>query len=171
MLYLLLAALIVAADQLVKNWASLNLPGRGSVDFIPGIVNFYYAENTGAAFSMLKDMRWLFIGVSIIAAIVIAYLILAKKIRSVWGLIPLAMVLGGAVGNLIDRIFVGYVVDMFEFSFVRFAIFNVADIFVTCGGVLFCLYYLINEMRPSASAEAEDAAPAIEEPGGDGHAD
>lgn len=145
MLYLLLAALIIAGDQAVKHWAALNLQDQGSVGFIPGLINFFYAENTGAAFSMLREMRWLFIGVSLIAAGVIVYIILAKKVRSVWGLIPLSMVLGGAIGNLIDRIFVGYVVDMFEFAFVRFAIFNVADMFITVGGVLFCIYYLIAE--------------------------
>ena len=145
MLYLLLAVIIVAADRLTKNWAVLNLRGRGTVDFVPGILNLYYAENTGAAFSMLRNQRWLFIGVSIIAVIVIIYIILFKKIKSVWGLLPLSLVLGGAIGNLIDRIFKGYVVDMFEFAFVRFAIFNIADIFVTVGGVMFCIYYLYSE--------------------------
>jgi len=155
MLYLLLAAIIVAADQAVKSWAVANLQGRGAVDFIPGLINFYYAENTGAAFSMLRNMRWLFIGVSIIASIAIMYVILARKVKSPWGLIPLSMVLGGAVGNLIDRIFAGYVVDMFEFSFVRFAIFNVADMFVTVGGVIFCVYYVFTETRSIAKKSGE----------------
>jgi signal peptidase II len=160
MLYFLLAAIIVAADQAVKNWSVLNLQGRGSVEFIPGLVNFYYAENTGAAFSILRNMRWFFIGVSIIASIIIVYVILTRKVKSVWGLIPLGMVLGGAIGNLIDRIFVGYVVDMFEFSFVRFAIFNVADIFVTVGGVLFCIYYIITETRViGKSSDAPEVPP------------
>jgi len=160
MLYLLLAAVIVAGDQAVKSWAVANLRGRGAVDFIPGFIHFYYAENTGAAFSMLRDMRWLFIGVSILASIVIIYIILAKKIKSFWGLLPLSMILGGAVGNLIDRIFVGHVVDMFEFSFVRFAIFNVADIFVTAGGVLFCLYYIVSETRSMKAKDDGDPRPA-----------
>ena len=155
MLYLLLAAIIVAADRLAKNWAVLNLRGRGTVDFVPGILNLYYAENTGAAFSILRNQRWLFIGVSIIAVIVIIYIILFKKIKSVWGLLPLSLVLGGAIGNLIDRIFKGYVVDMFEFAFVRFAIFNIADIFVTDGGVLFCIYYLYSETVKMKEPQAQ----------------
>ncbi|MGI6578588.1 MAG: signal peptidase II [Eubacteriales bacterium] len=158
MLYLLLAVIIAVTDQLVKNWAVLNLRGRGTVEFVPGILNFYYAENTGAAFSILRNQRWLFISVSIIAVIVIIYIILFKKIRSVWGLLPLSMVLGGAVGNLIDRIANGYVVDMFEFAFVRFAIFNVADIFVTVGGILFCIYYLYAETVKLKKSEAFAAA-------------
>jgi signal peptidase II len=164
MLYLLLAAIIVALDQIVKRWASGNLQGLGTVEFIPGILNFRYAENTGAAFSMLKDMRWLFISVSIIASAVIVYIILARKIRSVWGLLPLSMVLGGAVGNLIDRIFAGYVVDRFEFAFVRFAIFNVADMFVTVGGILFIAYYVLAEVRAIKKAIKEPEAV----PGADG---
>lgn len=113
---------------------------------------------------MLKDMRWLFISVSIIASAVIVYIILARKIRSVWGLLPLSMVLGGAVGNLIDRIFAGYVVDMFEFAFVRFAIFNVADMFVTVGGILFIAYYVLAEVRAIKKAIKEPEAV----PGADG---
>jgi len=165
MLYLLLAVIIAVADQLVKHWAVLNLRGRGTVEFIPGILNLFYAENTGAAFSMLRNQRWLFISVSVIAVIAIIYIILLRKIRSVWGLLPLSMVLGGAVGNLIDRIFTGYVVDMFEFAFIRFAIFNVADIFVTVGGVMFCIYYLYTETVNLRKSEAFSGAKGTGEAG------
>jgi signal peptidase II len=147
MLYLLFSALIVIADQIVKRWAVLNLKGQGTKDFIPGILNLYYAENTGAAFSILRDQRWIFIIVSILASLVMVYIVLSKRIDSPLGLVPLSMVLGGAVGNLIDRIYAGFVVDMFEFAFIRFAIFNVADIFITVGGVLFCVYYLYSETK------------------------
>lgn len=154
MLYLLFSVAIVIVDQIVKNQAVINLRGRGTIEFIPGILNLYYAENTGAAFSILRDQRWIFIVVSTLASLAIAYLIISKRIRSPLGLIPLSMVLGGAVGNLVDRIFAGYVVDMFEFAFVRFAIFNVADIFITVGGVLFCVYYLYSETRNMKKADA-----------------
>ncbi len=158
MLYLLLAGLIVVADQLLKIWAVQNLQGQGSVDMIPGLMNFYYAENTGAAFSMLKNMRWPLAAISAVAVAVIIYIILSKQVTSKWGLLPLGMVLGGAVGNLVDRVLHGYVVDMLEFSFVRFAIFNLADVFVTVGGALFCIYYIATEialMRKSSSERAE----------------
>lgn len=162
MLYLFFSAVIVIADQIVKRWAVINLKGQGTIDFIPGILNLYYAENTGAAFSILKDQRWVFIVVSIIASLFISYLIISKKISSPLGLIPLSMVLGGAVGNLIDRIYAGFVVDMFEFAFVRFAIFNVADIFITVGGILFCIYYLYDETRNMKKVADENTSADID---------
>lgn len=147
MLYMLLAALIVLADQLLKNWAVHNLQGAGSVKLIPGILNLYYAENTGAAFSMFRDMRWTLSIVSVAAVGLILYIILSKKFPGKVATLSLCMILGGAVGNLIDRVFNGFVVDMLEFAFIRFAIFNLADVFVTCGGVLFCAYYIILETK------------------------
>jgi len=146
MLYILFSALIVAVDQLVKYWAANALQGAGQVEFIPRLLNFRYAENTGAAFSMFSGRREILIVISIVASAVIVWYMLSSKTMSRFGKLSLAMVLGGAVGNMIDRIFTGYVVDYFEFAFVRFAIFNVADIFITVGGGLFVLWFLIDEV-------------------------
>ncbi|MDL2288065.1 signal peptidase II [Oscillospiraceae bacterium OttesenSCG-928-F05] len=145
MIYFLISALIVGADQLVKYFAVERLVGAGPVTLIPGVIQLRYAENTGAAFGILKDQRWLFIVITVLAVVAIIYLIAAKKFPSKPAMWSLAMILGGAVGNWIDRVRQGFVVDMLEFTFMNFAIFNVADIFVTVGGVLFCICLLKTE--------------------------
>lgn len=106
----------------------------------PGLFHFTHLRNEGMSFSMFEGGRWVFV---IITFAVIAFCLVAmakKWIDHPFGLISLSCVLGGAVGNLIDRIRWGWVVDMIEVEFVRFAVFNVADIFVVCGGIAFCIY-------------------------------
>lgn len=95
-------------------------------------------ENKGAAFSLFWGKTWFFILVSVVViALLTFYLIRYRSQESIWLRIAIASILGGAIGNLIDRILYGYVVDMINPLFVRFAVFNVADIFVTCGTILF----------------------------------
>ena len=127
-----LAAAVVAADQLVK-WLSSAL-GR-DVILIPGVLNFTYAENTGMAFSMLSGHSWL-LGVFSAAAIALGWWILKGYRLGPVSRIAAMLMLGGAVGNMIDRVLRGYVVDMFEVLFMEFAIFNVADAALTVGTVL-----------------------------------
>ncbi len=143
MIYFIISALIVLLDQASKYFMSIQLsPGEMS-ELIPGFIRLAYVENTGAAFSFLRDMRWVLVGVSLVVIVLLIIVMVryGKKISPV-GRIALASVLGGAFGNLIDRAFFGYVVDFFEFEFVHFAVFNVADIFITVGGIVFCIYYL-----------------------------
>ena len=143
LIYFIIAALIVMLDQASKYFLSMQLSHGETVQLIPGIINMIYVENTGAAFSFLSDMRWVLVSVSAIAVVLLAILLIryGSKMKLL-GSLSLACVLGGAIGNLIDRALFGYVVDFFEFAFVRFAIFNVADIFITVGGIVFCLYYI-----------------------------
>lgn len=159
MLYLVIAAAVVLLDQLSKFYMTRYLAG-GSAPFIPGLVRLVYVENSGAAFSMLSNRRWILVAVSSLAAVLIL-LALFRYRQHVGrpGCLALAFVLGGAVGNLIDRVLFGYVVDFFEFEFVRFAVFNVADIFITLGGIAFLLFYLLapgekNEKGASPAGEA-----------------
>ncbi len=143
MIYFIISALIVLLDQASKYFMSMHLSSDKTAELIPGVIRLAYVENTGAAFSFLRDMRWVLVGVSLVV-IVLLVLLLARygsKIKPV-GRLALACVLGGAFGNLIDRALFGYVVDFFEFEFVRFAVFNVADMFITVGGIVFCIYYL-----------------------------
>ncbi len=146
MIYFIISALIVLLDQVSKYFLSLQLSPGETVQLIPGVINMIYVENTGAAFSFLSDMRWLLISISSIAVILLVVLLIrfGSKMKPI-GRIALASVLGGAVGNLIDRAFFGYVADFFEFAFISwFAVFNVADIFITVGGIGFCIYYLFS---------------------------
>ena len=145
MIYFIIAALIVLLDQVSKYFLSIQLADGQTLQLIPGVINMVYVENTGAAFSFLSDMRWILVSVSAIAIVLLVILLMryGRRMKPL-GSLSLAFVLGGAFGNLIDRALFGYVVDFFEFAFVRFAVFNVADIFITVGGVAFCLYYLFS---------------------------
>lgn len=143
MIYFIIAAFIVMLDQIVKYCITLNMGPGITAPLIPGIIRLAYHENTGAAFSFLSDMRWVLVGVSgVVIILLVAGMIRYRDIISPTGKLALAAVLGGAVSHLLDRAILGYVVDFFEFEFVRFAIFDVADCFITVGGIVFCIWYL-----------------------------
>ncbi len=130
-----IAAVVLGLDQLTKALASKYLMDAGSVVLIPGVLGLRYAENTGMAFSLLSGRGWL-LGLLSAALIGAAWLLLRR-----YRLGPLAesaamLMLGGAVGNMVDRFATGYVVDMLEVLLFRFAIFNLADVALTVGAVL-----------------------------------
>ena len=134
--------LLVILDQAVKYLVKINIPLGGSVPFLPGILGLTHIHNEGAAFSMLTGARWFFVVLTVVFLVFGLWVLWKKKLRNPLGIWSWVLVLAGAAGNLIDRCLYGYVVDMFEVQFMRFAIFNVADIFVVVGGILFCVYYL-----------------------------
>ena len=137
----LIVVLIVAADRFSKLWMTDFLSAHnGYFELWPKVFNLKYLENTGAAFGMLKDARWFFIAVTVLA--VIAAIVYSVKERRGMGWllkISIAMIVGGAIGNLIDRIISGIVVDFFYFELINFAVFNVADSFVTIGAILLAI--------------------------------
>ena len=143
MLYYLLAILLVVIDQLVKLWVRGSIPLGQSVPFIPGLMDLTYAQNTGAAFSSFSGLTGALAVVSLAASVGLAWMIWKKIFPGRLGQISLSLVLAGAVGNLIDRVFLGFVTDMFETTFINFAVFNVADICVTVGGALVICYALL----------------------------
>lgn len=133
-----IALIILAADQAVKQLArSLT----GPVTLIPGVLAFTYAENTGMAFSLLSGRSWL-LGLMSAAVIFIGWLILRRYHLGTMASVAAMLILGGAVGNMIDRLLTGYVVDMFEVLLFRFAIFNVADAALTIGCLLMAISLL-----------------------------
>ena len=152
-LYFLTAAAIVGLDQLVKHLVVQKIALNGVVKVIPGLIHLTHVHNTGAAFSMLSGQRWPLLVLTGVCILVVVLVLLKAKLPKTanWAL---AMVLGGAVGNLIDRVAQGYVVDMFEVEFMRFAVFNVADIFVVCGGILLCLWLLLTWKKPEEKTDA-----------------
>ena len=151
-LYFIFAAAIAAGDQFFKFWIVENIEMFGYMKLIPGVVHLTHIHNTGAAFSMLADMRWLLIGVSAAAVVVIAVYIIKAEL-GVLGKLSAAAVLGGAIGNLIDRAMLGYVVDMFEVEFMEYAIFNVADCFIVVGGIVFVICYIAQTVREEKAAK------------------
>jgi signal peptidase II len=145
MIYFILAGLIVLLDQVSKFLLSTSMTLGGTSELIPGFIRLTYVHNTGAAFSFLSDMRWLLVAVTFIVLVVIVYILIRYGAKlGLIGRLGLSFILGGALSNFIDRAIFGYVADFFEFEFVRFAVFNVADIFITVGGIGFCLYYLFH---------------------------
>ena len=134
-----IAPVVVAADQLVK-WLSIRL--TESVTLIPGVMDFTYVENTGMAFSMLSGHTWL-LGIISVVCIVLGWWVLRRYRLGAWSRIGAMLMLGGAVGNMIDRLFRGYVVDMFETLFVNFAVFNVADAALTVGVIMMIISLLL----------------------------
>lgn len=142
MLYYILAAVLVVIDQLVKLWVRASIPLGQSTPFLPGLMDLTYIQNTGAAFSSFSSLTWLLALVSLIASAAVAVLMARKLFTRPLGQLSLALILAGAVGNLIDRALLGFVTDMFATSFMNFAVFNVADICVVVGGILMVLYVL-----------------------------
>lgn len=149
MLYFILAILVVMADQIVKYLTTIQFGLGGHLDLIPNVLRITYVRNPGIAFSFLADKSWaptVITVVTIIAALAIIVIMIKAKI-SAFGKVSLAFVLGGAVGNILDRLILGYVVDMIEPRFINFAVFNVADIFICVGGAMLIIY-LIFMYRP-----------------------
>lgn len=133
--YAWIAALTVIADQIVK----LLVQGlTGPVTLIPGLLGLKYAQNTGMAFSMFSGKSWL-LGLLSGALIALGWWVLRRYRLGRWSRAAAMLMLGGAVGNMIDRLLRGYVVDMFEVLAFRFAIFNVADAALTVGCALMAL--------------------------------
>lgn len=145
----LLAAGIVAVDQFTKYLTVSNIALHQNVPFLPGVLSFTYAQNTGAAFSMFQGQQWLFAIIFAVFTGVLIWLYAKKAIpfsKLEW--FCLAAIYGGGLGNMIDRIRFGYVIDMIKTDFVNFPIFNVADSFITCGCILliFSLFALNKEL-------------------------
>lgn len=144
---MIMIVLIIAFDQITKYFASLKLADGSIAKFIPGVVQFKYAENTGMAFSILSGARWVFIALTVVVCVGVFYYLFSNRCKSLWLYWSLGVILSGGIGNLIDRIRFGYVVDFIEPTFVNFAIFNIADCAVTCGAVVLVGYLLYDAFK------------------------
>ena len=143
--------LLIVLDQLVK-WTIVSNIKLGEVKgFIPSIMSLTYLQNTGAAFSILENQQWLF---TIITLLVIGGAIwyLIKNIKgSFWLISGLTLTIAGGLGNFIDRLRQGFVVDMFQVDFINFAVFNVADTYLTFGVLIMLLVIIKEETNGSES--------------------
>lgn len=143
----LFVAAIVALDQITKALTVAHIPLGEEIPLIPEVLRLTYVRNTGAAFSMLGGARWFFLVLVAVFLAGEAWLIKKKILTNPVELWALAAVTGGAIGNAIDRALTGEVVDMIEPLFVKFAVFNVADCFITCGAILLAVYVLFFERK------------------------
>lgn len=137
LIYLPAVAAVVAADQWLKAWVVEHIPlDTGTLPLLPGIVHLSHIRNTGAAFSMLKGGRVFFLLLLAVFTVFVVRAMRTRFLESSFDCWVAALALGGALGNGIDRFIQGYVVDMFALEFMRFAIFNVADIALClCAGL------------------------------------
>ena len=144
MKYILLSAALVGADQWLKAWATANLTLRGEwLPLLGKILGLRLTHNYGAAWSSFSGQRLLLIALPIAIIAAVIYLLAKKIVRHPMGTLACALVLAGGVGNLIDRVFVGYVVDMLYFPFwTSYPTFNIADICIVVGAILGSIYYL-----------------------------
>ena len=145
MLYVLFgaaAAGLLALDQWLKAWITQNLPLGEAMPLIPKFVELRTVHNYGAAWSSFSGQRWLLIAVTALIMAAVVFLLVRRIVRHPLGICACALILCGGVGNLIDRVRMGYVVDMFNFLFMDYPVFNVADICVVCGAAVGAVYYL-----------------------------
>lgn len=132
--YCLFAGAVVAADQLTKYLVVANIPLYGEVPFLPGVLGLTYVQNTGAAFSSFQGMQWLFGVIFLLFTLAVLWEYFKKPMPfSVFERWCIAGIYAGGLGNMLDRLRLGYVVDMLKTEFMDFPVFNVADCFITCG--------------------------------------
>lgn len=171
MWYAIVAILILIADQGLKYWVTLNIPlDTGHVTLIPGVLELTNIHNNGAAFSILQHApHWIFVIFTVVFAAIAVFCLRRNVVHGKVGRWSVVLVLAGAVGNCIDRILSGYVVDMFNFLFVRFAVFNLADIFIVVAGIALCLHVIFYRgdgsegepaPKPARKPREKAAAPA-----------
>lgn len=136
-----LIVILILLDQLAKHEALLHLKNKESISLISGVLQLSYVENRGMAFGMLEGRQLLFVGMCVVFCIALIWLFIRipKNRYYLPLLVTGAVLFGGAAGNFIDRIVRGYVVDFIYFSLIDFPVFNLADIYVVCGGIVLVL--------------------------------
>lgn len=163
MLYAIAAALVLVLDQGLKYFVTLKIAlNDGVMSLIPGVMSLVNIHNSGMAFGALSEagFRWCFVVIAAVFAMVVTYLLATGKVKKRATCWLLVLIAAGGLGNAIDRALYGYVVDMFHPDFIDFAVFNVADIFVTVCGILLCVSLILPEKKAEDTAEA----PAVETP-------
>ena len=137
----LFAGLIVAADQFTKYLTVSNIPLHGHMDMMPGFLGLTYVQNTGAAWSSFEGMIWLFTLIFVVLTAAIVWEFSKNRMGfTTFERWCIAAIYGGGLGNMIDRLRLGYVVDMIQTEFMNFPVFNVADCFITCGCILLMIH-------------------------------
>ncbi|MFB0763509.1 signal peptidase II [Enterococcus faecalis] len=143
--YFLISALLVGLDQWSKYLTVQNISLGETKEFIPGFLSLTYLRNTGAAWSLLEGKMIFFYVITVIVSVVIIYLLIKNYKKSIWYSVGLSFVLAGAIGNFIDRVRLGYVVDMLQTDFMNFPIFNVADSTLVVGVICIFIYLILDE--------------------------
>ena len=139
----LLAAALLGLDQWLKHYVTVNIPLGEAQPLLPGVVELRTVHNYGAAWSSFSGMRWVLVVVTSLIVLAAAFVLIRGIVRHPLGVVAGCLIISGGLGNIIDRVRLGYVVDMFHFVFwPSYPVFNVADICVICGVILAAIYYL-----------------------------
>lgn len=163
MFSLIAILMILIADQAVKAWTVSHLAVGDTAPLLPGAVELLRLHNYGAAWSSFAGMRWFLIALTSALMLFLAVLLLRRIVRHPLGRTALTLILAGGIGNLIDRVRLGYVVDMFNLQFMDYPVFNVADICVVGGVILFVIYYLfLYEKTDSKKARERERVKAAD---------
>ncbi len=158
MIYIIVAIMVIAADIITKIIAENSLMPVGTIPIIKDIIHLTYVENRGIAFGMFSGGRIIFIIVSLFVLAILGVVIYKEKeeLRSRWMKTGGVLIFGGAIGNLIERIYKGYVVDFIDFRIIDFPVFNIADIAVCTGAALLVIHFLFTEDKVSETTETEE---------------
>ena len=140
-------AILIVLDQLVKSYVVQNIALGEVKTWIPNLVSLTYLQNRGAAFSILQDQQLLFAVITLVVVVGAIWYLHKHMEDSLWMVLGLTLIIAGGLGNFIDRISQGFVVDMFHLDFINFAIFNVADSYLTVGVIVLLLAMLKEEMN------------------------
>ncbi len=145
-IFIIVASIIL--DRLTKYLAVKFLAGLPTLPIIKNVIHLTYTRNTGAAFSIFSGKTMYLALFTLVVVVALTFFLISQKKKNPdkkMYLYSIAMIIGGAIGNMIDRFFLGYVVDFIDFTLINFAVFNVADIFITIGGILFCICLIFDK--------------------------
>lgn len=142
LIYYLLILILVLFDQFSKFWVVSNLDLHVTYPMIDSVLSLFYLHNDGAAWGILSGQMWLFYLITVAVLVVLVYLLHHDGRQHPLAALSFALIIAGAIGNFIDRLRLGYVVDMFKLEFIDFPIFNLADTFLTIGVILLIIYTL-----------------------------
>lgn len=154
---LAVAAVLLAADQITKFFVLRDLQSLRSIPIFPGLLELSYIENTGAAFGLFKNMMWFVFLITVVAFIVILVILFRYRKHTFFSYAAAALLMAGGIGNLLDRIFYGFVVDFIHVMFFDY-IFNFADCCVTVGVVLFVIHVILISAREKQAQESVESS-------------
>lgn len=159
--FIILTLVLIGADQLIKWWAVSALPGNDIV-LIKDVFSLTYAENTGAAFSIFQNGRIFFIIVTLLLVAGAIFALAKRYFKSRWAQAALYLIIAGGIGNVIDRIFRGFVVDYFYFKLINFAVFNLADSCVVVGAILLAIIILFEKKPEETDTDKFEKAAGLD---------
>ena len=165
LIWLMIMAGVIFLDQLSKWLTVINLDFGESFPLIENVFHFTYVRNTGAAFSIFNepDERWIFMSISTVALVALSIYLWFNRKKGALLCVALSFIIGGGIGNMIDRCLLKYVIDMLDFRLINFAVFNVADSFVCIGVGLFAFAVLREEIQAMKKEKAAKLAAQGEE--------